>query len=610
VALLRQRQHSAVVPAGGTLVLTVRRHVRAFALCAAIATVACSAPAPDATPTGPSGEADIARARALTAEPEKLAPAARLPERADALALAESIEGRAVHEGAGTRAAELHLLAARLVERVWRVEGRTQDADEALDLYRAAAHDPAAGGACEGALAAARLAGDVAHDATTTYAELYRAQRRFASSLDSSVERDAGPAPSEPGHPGPPTESALSACRHELEDGLALLVAFRPPQRVLEAIDEGLAGEGAIAPVLGSALDAGAAAAPVKAPQIVRIESWPGRDAARVVVVLDRPAAYRVGDELLAGSNSPRTFVDLDGVDVGSAPREADAGAAGTSVVTRIRAEATSTGSRVSLDLDGHAWRRVFYMHEPYRIVVDVARHPPGVKGGSSRTVTRVVVDPGHGGRDTGAIGPAGVKEKDVTLDVAHRVAPVLAAQGIQVVLTRDDDRFVSLEERTARANAFGADLFVSIHCNASESRGRRGIETYVLDTTRDEIASRVAARENATTQAASAELASILGGMRMADEAQRSTRFAQLLERAAVTAAQTSAQTRMGDVVDGGVHTAGFYVLVGARMPSVLLESGYISNPTEEQRLGAPDYRQLLADAIANAVQAYREGR
>jgi N-acetylmuramoyl-L-alanine amidase len=245
-------------------------------------------------------------------------------------------------------------------------------------------------------------------------------------------------------------------------------------------------------------------------------------------------------------------------------------------------------------------------MHEPYRIVVDVARNPPGVKGRNARAVSRVVIDPGHGGKDNGAVGPDGLKEKDVTLDVAHRVAPVLATQGIQVVLTRDDDRFVPLEERTARANAFGADLFVSIHCNASEGKGRRGVETYVLDTTRDEIAARVAARENATTQAASAELASILGGMRMADEAARSLRFAQLLQRASTTAMQT----RFGDAVDGGVHTAGFYVLVGASMPSVLFEASYISNPTDEQRLGADDVRQLLADAIANAIRAYREGR
>lgn len=182
----------------------------------------------------------------------------------------------------------------------------------------------------------------------------------------------------------------------------------------------------------------------------------------------------------------------------------------------------------------------------------------------------------------------------------------MLAAQGIQVLLTREDDYFVSLEERTARANAFGADLFVSLHCNATEGRGRRGIESYVLDTSRDEVAARVAARENATTQVASAELASILGGLRMADGAGRLKRLAQLLLRASTTAVQS----KYGDAIDGGVHAAGFYVLVGARMPAVLFETSYISNATDEQRLATGEYRQLLADAIANAVRAFREGR
>jgi N-acetylmuramoyl-L-alanine amidase len=245
-------------------------------------------------------------------------------------------------------------------------------------------------------------------------------------------------------------------------------------------------------------------------------------------------------------------------------------------------------------------------MREPYRVIVDVARRPPGVRGTGSREVSRLVLDPGHGGSDRGAHGPSGVEEKDVTLDIAHRVAPVLAAQGIQVILTRDDDRFVSLEERTARANEFGADLFVSIHCNASEGRVRRGLETYVLDTSRDEIAARVAARENSTTQAASSDLAAILGGMRISEEARRSRRLAQLLLRASTTAVQI----KYGDAIDGGVHAAGFYVLVGARMPAVLFETSYISNAVEEQRLASAPYRQLLADAIVNGVRAYREGR
>jgi N-acetylmuramoyl-L-alanine amidase len=480
----------------------------------------------------------------------------------------------------------LHAVAGRLVERVWRVEGRDRDAKEALAMYGAGASDPAAPGACEAAVAAARLAGDSAHDASIAYAQLYRVQRRFGP---------VGVAPAR-------ASGASLTCTGQVEAALSQLAAFRPPQRVIDAIDLGVAGEGGSLSALDGALSDATATVVGKAPQVLRVESWSGRDTARVVVVLDRPAPYRIGDEALAGSASARTFLDLDGVDLGEAPRVT----AGEGVVSRVQAESTSTGTRISLDVDGRAWRRAFAMHDPYRIVIDVAHHAPGAAARTRRAVTRMVLDPGHGGKDTGAVGPDGLKEKDVTLDVARRAASILDGQGIQVVLTRDDDRFVSLEERTARANAFGADLFVSIHCNASEIKARRGVEAYVLDTTRDEIAARVAARENATTQAASADLAAILGDLRMVDQSHRSLRFAHLLGRAASSALEA----RYGDAVDGGVHTAGFYVLVGADMPSVLFETSYISNVTEEQRLGREEYRQVLADAITNAVRAYREGR
>jgi N-acetylmuramoyl-L-alanine amidase len=515
------------------------------------------------TAASPSG-ADLARAHALC---DAGAP---LPERAEVLALAQSLEARAVKEGTGARAVELHVAAATLYERSWRIEGHEQDAKEALELYRAGAKDIAVAGACEAAVRGGVLAGDVARDASATYAELYRVQRRSAASAPS-----CGPA---------------------IEAVLATMTAFRPPARVLEAIDEGLAGEGAIAAAIA---DAGR---PLAAPQLVRIEQWSGREAARVVLVLDRPAKFRAGDEAGAGGRLPRTFVELDGVALGSTPRDVPI----SGIVTRIVAQSTTSGARVSLDLDGHAYRRVFYLPEPFRVVVDIARHPPGVAENGRRTVARVVLDPGHGGYDPGAIGPTGVKEKDVTLDVAHRVAPVLAKEGVQVVLTRDDDRFISLEERTARANAFGADLFISIHCNANDNGKGRGVETYVLDTTRDDISDRVAARENATSTAANAELGSILANMRLADQASRSTKLAELLQRSALA----SLRMRFPDVHDGGLHTAGFYVLVGARMPSVLFETSYVSNPIEEQRLASEDYRQRLADAIVNAVKAYREGR
>jgi N-acetylmuramoyl-L-alanine amidase len=164
----------------------------------------------------------------------------------------------------------------------------------------------------------------------------------------------------------------------------------------------------------------------------------------------------------------------------------------------------------------------------------------------------------------------------------------------------------VTLEERTARANAFGADLFVSIHCNAAENRSRKGVETYVLDTTANETAGKVAARENGASAGASNEVAQLLASMRLADQATRSTRLAELMQRAGLA----SLSSQFENVIDGGVHRAGFYVLVGARMPAVLLEMGYISNTIEEQRLGSTDYQQRIADAIANAIKAYREGR
>jgi N-acetylmuramoyl-L-alanine amidase len=522
-------------------------------------------------PAAEAGSDEVARAQALAA------PGAALPARPEVLSVAQAIAARAAREGAGARAVELHTLAGALLEREWRLEGREQDGKEAVHVLRSAARDPSAPGACAAAVRAAQLAGEVARDATTSYAELYRAQRRFV------------------------TKDDKSPCAQSLADAMTHLGAFRPPQPVLDAIDQGLAGEGAIAALSATAT---ATAAPSTVPttaRVMKIEQWPGEESTRIVISLDRPARYRVGDEASGPALTPRTYVELDGVDLGGPAKEVPV----SGIVTKIRAERISTGTRVSMDLSaGRAFRRVFHLPEPYRVVVDLARNPPG--GANQRAASRLVLDPGHGGNDPGAIGPTGVKEKDVTLDIAHRVAPVLAKLGIQVVLTRDDDRYVTLEERTARANAFAADLFISIHCNAADGKARHGVETYVLDTHKDEIAARVAARENATSPAANAELGAILASMRMADQATRSTKLADLLQRSAMA----SLRMAYPDAHDGGVHTAGFYVLVGARMPGVLFETSYISHPVEEQRLANEDYKQRLADAIVNAVKAYREGR
>jgi len=504
------------------------------------------------------GEPEVERARAMTAED------AGLPPRAEALAVAESVEARATKEGAGARAVELHALAGAVFERVFRVYGKTQDAEEAIGAYDAASKDLKSPGACEAAMRGAALAGDSAHDAKATFVALYKLSKR--------------------GPPEPCAERAAAA--------MAALEAFRPPATVLDAIDRGLEAQGAV-----GAADAGAGVF------VDRVDHWPGKDTARVVVALSGAAHYRVSDEAAAPGAPQRIFVDIDGASLGSRGVSRDARSSG--MVTRVQVMATESGARVVLDLaSGTVYRRVFELREPFRVVVDLARRPPD--RARHREVARVVLDPGHGGYDAGASGPTGLKEKDVTLDVAKRTAPILQREGLDVVLTREDDRFVSLEERTARANQVSADLFVSIHCNAAENHARHGVETYVLDTTRDEIAQRVAARENGGSTQATAELASILANMRLADQASHSTRLAELLQKSAMATLRPG----RADVLDGGVHYAGFYVLVGARMPAVLFETSYISNAVEEQRLASEDYKTALADAIANAVRAYREGR
>lgn len=522
---------------------------------------------------GGRGGADSADAGASTevTRATSLLSVDPLPARPEVIALAQSVEALALKEGAGARAVELHALAAKLEERMWRLEHREQDAKEAVDLYRAASKDLALNGACEAGQRGAKLAGEVARNAETTYAELYRVQRRAGG----------------------------GACAKTLEPIMASLKAFQPDAKVLEAIDRGLAGEGAIAMAL---LDAGPSLVSV-APHVQKIEQWGGPEAARIVVHLDKSAHFRVNDEPSQSGQGARTAVDLDGVDLGGTPKTIPM----SGIVTKLTATPSPTGSRIALDLSGPGYRRVFQLLEPFRIVIDIAKQPPGTdpKTGT-RKIERIAVDAGHGGNDPGAKGPTGVQEKDITLAVAHKLAPILAKQGIQITLTRDDDRYVTLEERTARANAFGADLFISIHCNAAERTAKRGVETYVLDTTTSDMAGRVAARENATSQAASNEVAQLLASMRLADQASRSTRFAELLQRSAVV----SLGTQFNEITDGGLHRAAFYVLVGARMPAVLFETSYISNPIEEQRLASADYQQRLADGIANAVKAYREGR
>lgn len=222
-------------------------------------------------------------------------------------------------------------------------------------------------------------------------------------------------------------------------------------------------------------------------------------------------------------------------------------------------------------------------------------------EGGDPDRFDVVVLDAGHGGHDEGAIGPSGLREKELVLDVTRRLARKLVLSGLHVVLTRRDDRFLSLEERTAVANDARADLFLSIHANASTSRSPRGIETYFasLDST-DEDARRVAERENkalgasAPTVDDSDPVAAILGDLIETEHLQASNEFAKLAEdRLAAVAGDRSR----------GVKQAPFVVLLGVRMPSTLVEIGFVTHPGEEKQLRAATRKDAIAEALARAI-------
>jgi N-acetylmuramoyl-L-alanine amidase len=215
----------------------------------------------------------------------------------------------------------------------------------------------------------------------------------------------------------------------------------------------------------------------------------------------------------------------------------------------------------------------------------------------------RIVVDAGHGGKDPGAIGPSGLQEKDVTLALAKKLAKRLRETlGCEVVLTRDRDIFLPLEERTAIANKVGADLFISVHANAAPNRQAYGIETYYLNFSKNDKAAAVAARENGTSLKEVGDLELILFDLMANAKINESSRLAAEIQRALV--GRLAGQ--FDEIRDLGVRQGPFYVLLGATMPSVLVETAFISHPREERRLASNAYHDQAAEAIAEAVKNY----
>ncbi len=252
----------------------------------------------------------------------------------------------------------------------------------------------------------------------------------------------------------------------------------------------------------------------------------------------------------------------------------------------------------------------MFRLSSPDRVVVDVfgasvratsgdgGRLPVGM-----RPVHTVVVDAGHGGKDPGATGRGGLREKDVTLAVARELRHRLEARGFRVILTRDGDQTLSLEERTARAEGAGGDLFVSLHANAAPRRGAHGVETYYLDKSHERHSMRVAARENGVSPRHLDELQRTVAGLRVSEVSEHSARLADAVHGELIGGIRRD----YGTITDLGVKRGPFHVLFLSDMPSILVELGFVTNRGESKRLASSFYRDVLAESIARGLSRYR---
>jgi N-acetylmuramoyl-L-alanine amidase len=220
--------------------------------------------------------------------------------------------------------------------------------------------------------------------------------------------------------------------------------------------------------------------------------------------------------------------------------------------------------------------------------------------------INRIVIDAGHGGHDTGTIGPHGLMEKDLCLDVAQRLGALIEQKlpGADVVYTRNDDTFVPLEERTAIANRAQADLFISIHANSSHDGSARGVETYYLNFATTEESMEVASRENALSQESLHDLQDIIKKIARNDKIEESKELASDIQDSLTQRLQVVSHSER----NRGVKKAPFVVLIGANMPSILSEISFVSNPADEKLLRKPDQRQRIADGLFRGVSSYLE--
>ena len=366
------------------------------------------------------------------------------------------------------------------------------------------------------------------------------------------------------------------------------------------------------------------ASTPVATTLITGLRYWSNPNYTRIVIDTDKETAY--SHRLLKKDPSlkrpQRLYVDLDNSVLGKEAKKI------IPINDELLADAragqhTSDSVRVVVDIKSFTTYKIFSLRNPFRIVLDVWGHTekkrpaliePKIKASdipdSALTkqlalgVSRIVIDPGHGGRDFGAPGYLkGVHEKKVALAISKKLSKKIREKlNCEVLMTRTRDRYLTLEERTAIANTKNADLFISIHTNSTRDRRAFGIETYFLNLATDKDAILVAARENATSAKNISDLQTILNDLMQNAKINESSRLAAHVQ----TAMYHHMRKRYSRIKNLGVKQAPFYVLLGAQMPSILIETSFISNSRECKRLVSSKYQNQLCDAIVRGIQNY----
>lgn len=360
--------------------------------------------------------------------------------------------------------------------------------------------------------------------------------------------------------------------------------------------------------------------------KVTGLRFWSNPNYTRVVIDVDKetPYTYHLLKKDPDIGKPQRLYIDVDGARMDANLRPVVP--IGDDLLSGARAaQHTQDAVRVVLDIKSIDKFKIFSLKNPFRVVLDVngiltkhasksvlgrvVKPDSNIPRGSlakqlALGVKRIVIDPGHGGKDPGAVGyNKTVLEKNVTLEVSRRLAKKIRQRlGCEVILTRDRDTFLSLEERTAIANTRNADIFISVHTNASKRRYGRGIETYFLNLATDNDAIMLAARENATSAKNISDLEAILNDLMKNAKINESSRLAAYVQGAMVQ----ELKSKYKKIRDKGVKQAPFYVLLGAEMPCILVEIAFITNPVECMRLNTAGYQDEVADGIVAGIENY----